>query len=632
MWLKELCKRWMGRTSRRTRRRFAHRRSYVRPRLENLEDRTLLSGSVAGVTTSGGMTTLTSGGGATSFTANSGLFSPNNPTATGNAFIGVQNKSFSASVGGITNSSILGSWGLAAYLNMNVNKLGLDMGYTATGGNVTATYNQVSLQQGYTPPTGFDQEVDITPTNTNVSYGSGGLNTTGPSFSAYTNFDLNIGGNVGGTAALGGAVSGSAPFNVNVSPSLFTLGIGPNGGGQIALTNLGIFGVNLLDAMNQSAAGGSVTQTVALSAPSYPLASFNAQVDEAPPVFVGGEVDANSSPVGISADLNLGLGEVGDEAVPGKFASLAPQVTTNLGSLAVGIPDIQLGSQSLQSGGVVSATGSGDIADLNIQAGPLVASLFGLPELAALTSSDEIDIGPVTLDVTPISFTIGPDLSIQQTGTITPVSTLTYSFSTPVDVIKNGTDQGVVSSVTFTPGQDSVGIGFTDQKITVTPTWNFGLNYTNELDLDASLNGNLTVGALSGSVGPYTVNLGPLYTQSFNFATYKLATISDTTFSMYSTSQQLASFTLGNNLPTSLVVTLQSDGTDVYNSPPGNPGQLRGAVASANFDGSTAQQVITLGAGTYTLTLTGSGYGSLVINPNVNLVIQGAGAGLMPIP
>jgi hypothetical protein len=48
MWLNELYKRLMGRTSRRIRRRFSRQRAFIRPRLEKLEDRTLLTAPAVG--------------------------------------------------------------------------------------------------------------------------------------------------------------------------------------------------------------------------------------------------------------------------------------------------------------------------------------------------------------------------------------------------------------------------------------------------------------------------------------------------------------------------------------------------------------------------------------------------------
>lgn len=631
MWLNELYKRWMGRTSRRTRRRILRQRSYVRPRLEKLEDRTLLSAPVGGYTT-----TLTSGGGSTTITASSGQFSSND-TASGHYFLGLQNTPLNASVGGITNPTVagasLGSYGLQANLNMNVNKLGLDMGCSASGGNVNATYQGVTLNQNFTDATAFNQEVNL---NTGVSYGSGNMSTTGPSFSAYTNFDMNLNGSVSGTAAFGGSVSGSANFGVNTSLPVFNLNIGPDSNNQLALTNFGIFGLNLVTAIN-TANGGDVTASAGFPTVTKTLATYNKQIDGAPPLFIQGNVDLTNtgpvgtspvgpSPFGVSAALNMGIGEVQTQALAAanKNNELSlPTFTTNLGSVFVGIPDIALSSSSLQSGGAVSATGQGALASMYFQAGPLAAALIGLPELASLTSTDSIDVGPVSLNITPVSFTIGPSLGIEQVGTVTPVNTLTYNFSSAVDVTKDGTDLGQVTSVAFTPGQDTIGIDFTDKPITVTPTWNFGLNYTNELDLYAAINGNLTAGLLSATYKDASVNLGPLYSKPYNFATYKLATIYDNTFSMYSESQQLTPFTIGGSIPTSLAVTETTDGNSVYNATTGSPGQLRGAVDSADYLGSSsyAQQVIQLGAGTYVLSL-----GQLDITAK-NVMIQGAGAG-----
>src|SRR5262249_35503120 len=162
-------------------------------------------------------------------------------------------------------------------------------------------------------------------------------------------------------------------------------------------------------------------------------------------------------------------------------------------------------------------------------------SLLGFPQAGALVSTDSLEIGPFSLELTPISFTLGPDLSFKQTGTITPKSQLTYSFytdsseTTPmsVDVTKNGTDLANVTSVTFTPGVDNIGTKFQGKPITVQPSWTTELDYTNNIDLNLSLLGTLKVleSSASANLGPLSgsITLGPLYEHTFDFADFTLA-------------------------------------------------------------------------------------------------------------
>ena len=85
--------------------------------------------------------------------------------------------------------------------------------------------------------------------------------------------------------------------------------------------------------------------------------------------------------------------------------------------------------------------------------------------MLGFATANTLSIGPASVTFTPVSFQIGPDLTLAQTGTLTPTSQLTYQFSSPVDVTKDGTDLGKVSSVTFTPGVDNIGIDFTGRAL-----------------------------------------------------------------------------------------------------------------------------------------------------------------------
>src|SRR5689334_17431669 len=101
MWLNELYKRLMGQTSRRIRRRFSLKRTFIRPRLEALEDRTLLSAPAAFT-----LPTLTSG--------TQDQFGGGNSTQTGTQFLGATFNNLSQTIGGISDG-----WGAQANISLN---------------------------------------------------------------------------------------------------------------------------------------------------------------------------------------------------------------------------------------------------------------------------------------------------------------------------------------------------------------------------------------------------------------------------------------------------------------------------------------------------------------------------------
>jgi hypothetical protein len=175
--------------------------------------------------------------------------------------------------------------------------------------------------------------------------------------------------------------------------------------------------------------------------------------------------------------------------------------------------------------------------------------------------------------VTPVSFLLSPNLSVSQTISIQPVSLLKYTFTSSTgasmspDVVLDGVDQGPQSSVTFQPGQDTLGIRFEGQPITVTPSWEFKEVLTNEVDLDARMDATLTVGQIQVNIPTRDpIILGPLYQQHFSLADTKISTLLDQTSTILdrtvsTASQTLSSFTLGDTFKTSTVVNTNSDNT-----------------------------------------------------------------------
>ena len=534
----------------------------------------------------------------------------------GSYFLGGSFATGDQSVGSISSTAV-GDFG--AELNLNLSgQVGVNLGYSAsTGGQVTAAYTGVSLQQNYAEPTQFNQQVNFTPQNTNVSYGTGSFSTMGPSVSASASLVANVAGSIGGTFAFFKSVSGGSSFSTNINQPLFNVGIGSTGssnGNGLGLT-LGVLGQDISSPVNALAGSPSLSFSANPAGPEIP-------------VYISGSVSGSTNPFGAHESLSLGFGEgEGNEAVGG---------SVSLGSADQYIPDLTLGSSNLQSGGVLTDSEQGNLADLNIQAGPVVGALLaagGFPggALAGLAGADTISVGPASVTFTPISFQVGPNLTLAQTSTVTPTSQLTYTFTDTalqpmnVDVVKNGQDLGLVSSVTFSPGQDNVSVKFAGTPIRVTPSWTFNETYHEELDLDVSFQGSLTAGSLSASFGDLsTPTLGPIYSQGFDFADYKIATLYDNTSTIQTEMKTLDPFIIGSTFMSTLAVSTTSDSNG------STSGSLRFAVESANH-GNGSPQIIHLRPGIYNLTIPPDSSdpvdtGALSITGS-NVVIEGAGPG-----
>ncbi len=593
MWLNQLYRRWTGRTrtNRRVRRATARRRT--RLTLEALEARTLLSAPP--------VTSL-------AVNASQGQFGGSGPISgnTGNTL----DPQFNAGgqVGGFS-----AGLGLQAGLNMQGN-FGVQFGYTVDPGNVNASYQSVALSQNYQEPTQYGQEVDFTPQNTNVSYTGGSFSTTSPSVSAYANLVADLSGSISAAAEFAGhKTSGSVNFNTgNVNQQLFQISLANAGNNQSGLT-VKVLGQDATGLLNQ-----------------YLSTGISAAVD-LDGAYIEGKLNGSANPLHLHEELEGGVGVV-PEGVEAESEGLGIDFGAYMGSMDQYAPAIALNSSSLQNGGVLTDSQDSEIADLQLPAGPIAAVLLaaptaGLSSILSAADTFTLSVGPASVSFTPVNFQIGPELYLNQTGTITPTNSLTYKFYTDssesksmlVDVTKDGVDLGKVSSVSFLPGVDNVGIQFNGTRITVQPVWNFGLNFTNQVDLDADLVGFLTVGELTASVsGLGSKTLGPIYFQPYTWFNRTLATLYSGTSTIYSKTDSLTPFTIGDTFTPSLAVTTPQD--------TGTMGSLRFAVNSANAQGanSSTPQIIQLGAGTYYLN--SASLGSLNVTGG-NVIIEGAGIG-----
>jgi uncharacterized repeat protein (TIGR01451 family) len=578
------------------------RRSGYRPVLEALEERTVLSSFLQ-----------TFQGSATQFTGNQAV----------NTFLGGSFNE-STSFGSIHHVALVGSFGAAVDMSLS-GKAGLDLNFSGDGGGVTAAYS-ATLNQDFAQPTGFGQFVTFDPSNTNVAINSGTLTTTSPSFGYGASADLALSGSLGAKFAVGDTTSAS--FNLpggSLNIPLFSMN--NNNDGIVSLLGYPIIaaspGLGLSPLLQKSL--GTLEDFALSYELKYPLSAD-------PPLRLRLKLNAPQN-LDFTQDLQLQLGTTKTTTGPGKVPiqqqDFDPNAGLDLGSLEELAPVVNLNSTQLQDGGMISASGQGTVAQLSLQLGALTGPLLGLPALSALSDTDSIDLDVVRADFTPVSFQLQPTIYAAQSASVQPLSQLTYNFSAPVVVTLNGQPVrggNPVTSVTFTPGKDTVGVQFEGQPITVTPTWTFQEVYHYEVDLNVGLDATLTVGEIKFHVpalGDFT--FGPLYQKQFDFADATLQNLFNQSSTILNQQVTLAPFTIGGNFQLSTAVTTTAD-SNMQGS-----GSLRFAVLSANAMASPTPVVIQLGAGTYNLTLAPNGtndgaHGNLVVTAP-NLIIVGAGPG-----
>lgn len=556
---------------------------FQRPLLETLEDRTLFSASAPFT-----LPTVNATPGASQF---------NTSVTNASYFSGVNIPGLSITVGGITDVTIplgftsidLGNYGAQATLAINPSQLGIQYDASLDSGTVASSYGGV-LTQNYTEPTGFDQTVVFDPSNTSFAVNNPQFTTTNPNLTLDANMICNLGGSVSGEVAYGfGSASGSASFGVNLNLPL---------AGYSSSSGFSIFGLPISDIFG---------------VPSEPTLPYTTPIDfpvkpTPPPPFAYLQLNLSATPqASLLGSLNLELTPTPESdansildnvkgLVTGYFT---PTVTEALGTAEIDNLNLTLSSGTAQTNGVVSASCAGQLAAIGIQEGvPL--SLLGLTGL----SNDTLSFAGATVTFTPLSFLMTGSLQAVQTASLTINPALIYQFSDSqglplaVPVTLNGVFQGDVDSISFVPGKDTVGIGFTDQPITVTPTLGVAASFSNELDLDAALSGTLTVLELKGSAFDQSFDFGPLYQQTYDLGMAKLATLAQDSFDLPGMDQDISlpQFTIGSTVHPDLNVTQTTDDfkSDI-------PGTLSFAVASANVLAAQGvpNSTIYLGANTY---------------------------------
>ncbi len=513
--------------------------------------------------------------------------SGNAVTSEGSYFLGGNFSTGTHSVGSVSTdffgvkNGAKGSFGLDG-------TVGLDLGYQVFSGSLDLAYTG-SVRQQFTDPGAAGQ----VPISTSTTWTGGSFSTQSPDFSA----------SVGLTALLSGSAAGEAWFADQGGRT------SKDFGADLSLSNVLQF--------NRDADGQ--------------LRFFGVPVTTAVPgTDVGGyavRVQTVQDIPGLVAQFYRQLGE-------GTLSD--PAVRSLLGTLEFTKPSINLSDSSLAADGSLSAHSSIDrsnqLASINLDMGGVVNTALDLP--VSPLNSTSISFGKLaTLDVTPVDFLVGLAAYAQQSLTVTPESQLTYQFNRPVYLQLNGQTQGPVTSVTFAPG-DSLSI-FVDGPITVTPTWTFSPQAHNQVDVAFGLHAALEAGflRLSSNIASTAVltalglktakTFGPAYSQSFDLDLGAPGiSVLDRQFPVYNQSLTLPSFTLGQNIPLSLVVTHTADD--------GLPGSLRYAINSANALSGSGPLTIYVPAGVYNLTRTGGvadpAFGDLDVFAS-NLTIVGAGAG-----
>ncbi len=537
-----------------------------------------------------------------------------------NTFLG-DSFNASASFGSIHHVDLLGDFGATAQMSIG-GTAGLNLTFSGDGGNVSAAYN-ATLNQSFAQPNSFGEVVSFNPGNTFVTANSGSFSTTSPSFGYGASLDLGLNGSIGGQfEAFSEGGGGSFSFGGNVSVPLMS--VNENNSGEVDLLGLPIVGASPglgLSATMQKLVGAVEDEIL------NHFLKFGLSND--PPLRLTLQLSTPQN-LQFEQDLQLELGlpkQLGAYTVPKAAQNYNVAAAIDLASLVEQAPSIALGSNQVQADGTLSASGQSNVAQLNIQAGPLVADLLGIPALAAATDTVSVKLGSFDVNFTPMSFQIQPTLYAAQTATVEPVSLLTYNFSSPVVVTLDGAPYNggnPTSSVTFTAGKDTVGVHFEGQPITVTPTWTFEEQYHDRVNLDAALEGLLTVGEISVHVpGLGDRSFGPLYSKSFNFANTTLQSLFDQTTTISSQTVALAPFTIGTSFHPSTAVTSFAD------SATQGGGSLRFAVLSANALDLSTPVVIQLAAGVYNLSLPPGGIedgsaGDVVVTAP-NLIVVGAG-------
>ena len=272
-------------------------------------------------------------------------------------------------------------------------------------------------------------------------------------------------------------------------------------------------------------------------------------------VFDFGQADGNL----LGAQIGVGVG------VSAGIASASRDV----GTLQVSLPDVNLRDSSIASGGRLEASTDafpeGSTLDANRRIAKADVDLTTLLPLGPIpTGTYNATLGPLSLDVTTVSYNVGPELNVTQDVSADPLIVdrgMTYRFYDPtlfdpddpsagalsfvVDV--NGVpfaNGDAVHTVFFNPG-DKVSVRGDGSPVQVQPSMVVDARVTNEIGLEVDLDGVFEAFALNlQAFGVDVVDIGPLIRHAHTLGTLELGDVFDRTFDLGRSTLPLTPFTL----------------------------------------------------------------------------------------
>ncbi|MCA9262196.1 MAG: hypothetical protein KDA60_00045 [Planctomycetales bacterium] len=282
-----------------------------------------------------------------------------------------------------------------------------------------------------------------------------------------------------------------------------------------------------------------------------PRAGVGIAVSEAEGSLLGAQVDV---------EVGLGLGYL--------------NVSKKVGTLQVTLPDVNLRDQTPNAFGQLSASTDSFPRNSELDKKRQIAQAsLDLASMIPVIPGGEYNIsaGPLSLDVTAISYDVGPQLNVTQDVQASPITRyLTYDFYTeagqPANVLVsvNGVDavddesilddvngRDTVSTWKFFPGQqieiETAGTAFDGQVIEVRPRLEMSASFTNDIGLDVDIDGVFDAFALQLSAfGTSLLDIGPLIHHAHTFATFDLGSVFKRSWNLELESFDLAPFKLFN--------------------------------------------------------------------------------------
>jgi hypothetical protein len=438
-------------------------------------------------------------------------------------------------IGGFVDVPILGEFGAELRARLH-GILGFDVGFFIDSGSVNAE-GRAQVSQMFTDPIANGQ-VDL---NTEILASLTDVATFSPQFGAFIELVAGLGGSVNLSAALGG--------------DRFSIGT-PNGFGGTIEQELLAFNRDYdgqLRTLGERVTLDPTVIEVEVSKKTHPVE-----------VVVGAEITPRIEPLGVDHDYYV-------KATPRDPRLENLSLTSILGGSSLSFPVINLGGQTTDQSGFVTASDSAEIASAEIDLARVAAAILPVPGPVGTTviNVEVAGVNLAELTVTPLSFFSGPGLDVSQTWETKPTGRMTYHFDRPVSVIVDGQVFPELQTVTFDVGQD-VRIQFRNEPILVTPEWTYALEFTNDIDLELDLTGTLTIlegqldiPALTGVARDAVEELfgvslplkvGPLLERDFKF--FKTSfDVFEETFNLVEQTFALPSFVIGGNANPDLNVT-----------------------------------------------------------------------------